>query len=103
MSEILESECFDHFCLELEQQHIGLCEFDRTSFPDIELVNFGLIPSMHGQGLGTYFLNQCLREAWKTASRIWLHTDTNDHPSAIRVYRKAGFETYLERMEEFPA
>jgi len=103
LAEILESECLDHFVLELEHQPIGLCEFDRTALPEIELVNFGLIPSMHGQGLGSYFLDHCLREAWKHGPvRIWLHTDTNDHPSAIRVYSNAGFEAYLERVEEFP-
>ena len=29
---------------------LGLCEFDRRAFPDIELKNFGLVPAAQGRG-----------------------------------------------------
>ena len=37
------------------------------------------------------------RGCWRCPKRIWLHTDTWDHPAAVRVYQRAGFETYAVR------
>ena len=34
--------------------------------------------------------------------RIWLKTDTNDHPAAVGTYERAGFRSYLRRLETFP-
>lgn len=30
---------------------------------------------------------------------IWLHTDSWDHPAAIKLYQSAGFQIYLTRDE----
>jgi GNAT superfamily N-acetyltransferase len=79
---------------------IGLCEFDHSAFPDIELKNFGLIPAAQGAGLGPWLLAVALHEEWKLdPTRIWLHTDTWDHPAAIHVYERAGFRVYDQRDE----
>lgn len=79
---------------------LGFCEFDRSAFPDIELKNFGLIPSAQGRGLGPWLLTVALHEEWKSnPRRIWLHTDTWDHPAAIPVYERAGFRVYEVRHE----
>ena len=79
---------------------LGFCEFDRGALPEIELKNFGLIPSAQSRGLGPWLLLVALREEWKSCpTRIWLHTDTWDHPAAIRVYQRAGFRVYAVRDE----
>ncbi len=79
---------------------LGFCEFDRHAFPEVELKNFGLIPAAQGRGLGPWLLSAALREEWSTSpARIWLHTDTWDHPAAIRVYERAGFRVYAVRDE----
>jgi GNAT superfamily N-acetyltransferase len=79
---------------------LGICEFDRTDFPQIELQNFGLIPRAQGRGLGPWLLASSLQREWKTgATRIWLHTDTWDHPAALAVYKRAGFKVYAVREE----
>jgi ribosomal protein S18 acetylase RimI-like enzyme len=79
---------------------LGFCEFDRHAFPEVELKNFGLIPGAQGRGLGPWLLSVALREEWTTIpTRIWLHTDTWDHPAAIRVYERAGFRVYAVRDE----
>lgn len=80
-------------------QPIGLCEFERT-LPDIELKNFGLIPSAQGRGLGSFLLQTALHAEWQLRPRrIWLHTDNWDHPAAVKLYERAGFVTYLVRDE----
>jgi ribosomal protein S18 acetylase RimI-like enzyme len=79
---------------------LGFCEFDRRAFPEVELKNFGLIPGAQGRGLGAWLLSVALREEWTAIpARIWLHTDTWDHPAAIRVYERAGFRVYAVRDE----
>jgi len=80
---------------------LGFCEMDHHAFPDIEIKNFGLVPEAQGRGLGRWLLSVALLEEWKTnPNRIWLHTDTWDHPSAIGVYQRAGFKIYNVLEEE---
>ncbi len=80
----------------------GFCEMDRRCFPDIEIKFFGLMPEFIGQGLGSYFLNRAIAAAWEHCPmRLWLHTDTNDHPRAVSTYERAGFQVYKQVMETF--
>jgi ribosomal protein S18 acetylase RimI-like enzyme len=91
------------YILRLERRAVGLCEFDGVGNPDVELTNFGLIPEIQGQKLGPYLLDQALRVIWSQAPRrVWLHTDTDDHPKALPTYQRAGFQIYARRVETFP-
>jgi GNAT superfamily N-acetyltransferase len=80
---------------------LGFCEFERGAFPEIELKNFGLIPEAQGRGLGLWLLSVALCEEWRyhRPARIWLHTDTWDHPAAIHVYERAGLRVCAVRDE----
>jgi GNAT superfamily N-acetyltransferase len=80
-------------------QALGLCEFER-GVADIELKNFGLLPIARGKGLGPWLLRSALHCEWELQpGRIWLHTDTWDHPAAMHVYESAGFRVYRVREE----
>jgi ribosomal protein S18 acetylase RimI-like enzyme len=77
---------------------LGLCEFDRSGFPDIEIKNFGVVPEAQGRGLGRHLLATAVAREWETGlQRIWLHTDTWDHPAAMRLYSSLGFRVFEER------
>jgi GNAT superfamily N-acetyltransferase len=79
---------------------LGFCEFDRGALPEIELKNFGLVPAAQGRGLGPWLLCVALQAEWRSdPTRIWLHTDTWDHPAAVRVYERSGFHVYAVREE----
>lgn len=79
---------------------IGFCEFDRNAFPEIELTHFGLVPEAQGRGIGLRLLATALHREWESgANRIWLHTDTWDHPAAVPVYERAGFRVYDVRYQ----
>ncbi len=90
----------DVFALAHDNQDIGLLEFDRRQFPDIELAFFGVTPSLDRPG----------RRARAAAAlpaagvelhpqRLWLHTCTSDHPGALRFYTQAGFVPYKRAVE----
>ena len=86
---------------DIAETALGLCEFDRRAFPEIQLTHFGLVPEARGRGLGSWLLATALQAEWRTnPDRIWLHTDTWDHPSARSVYERAGFRVFDEREEE---
>ena len=73
----------------------GFSELDRRRTPEIELAYFGLAPEFIGQGLGAYFLNWTVRRAWEyTPERLWVHTNTLDHPRALGLYQRMGFVVY---------
>ena len=101
LRELLEGKSLSIYVLRDSQGHsLGFCEFDLCGFPEIELKNFGLIPRAQGGGLGPWLLAVALHEIWRSGPvRIWLHTDTWDHPAAIRVYERAGFHVYDARNE----
>ncbi len=79
---------------------LGFCEFDRRGFPTLELTHFGLVPAAQGQRRGPWLLAHALGCEWRDgARRIWLHTDTWDHPAALAVYARAGFVVTAVRDE----
>jgi GNAT superfamily N-acetyltransferase len=79
----------------------GFVEFDRRVAGEIEISQFGLMREFIGQGLGKYFLQWAVERAWSYGPRrLWLHTDTEDHPAALPNYLKAGFAIFKEEIKE---
>jgi len=98
---LLDGDLLSIYVLRNLQGHaLGFCEFDLSALPEIELKNFGLISAAQGSGLGPWLLTVALHAVWRSnPKRIWLHTDSWDHPAAIRVYKRAGFRVYEVRRE----
>lgn len=83
--------------LHVEGTPAGFAELDCRQANEIELVQFGLMPDYHGQGLGTWFLQWVIEKAWSYhPNRFWLHTCTLDHPAALPMYQKGGFVLFNE-------
>lgn len=67
----------------------------RRSGDEAELVCFGLADPWIGRGLGGGFLHCALHEAWASgAARVWLQTNTQDHPHALDNYLRRGFTVF---------
>lgn len=78
--------------LYLDDTPAGYFELDMQSGGDVEVAYFGLLPAFTGRGLGGYLLTRAVQRAWQRgAARVWLHTCTLDHPSALANYRARGF------------
>lgn len=73
----------------------GFVEYDLAGTNETEIVYFGLSCEFTGKKLGLPFLNWCIAKAWeRDINRLWLHTCNLDHPAALNLYQKAGFEIY---------
>ncbi len=97
----LDSPAVATHVLTLDGKPAGFFELERSSWPDVNLNYFGLMPDAIGQGLGMKLLRAAIdeaalmsapnRAAAGPARRITVNTCTADHPRALPNYLKAGF------------
>lgn len=97
---VLDDPAIDILVLSSSGEDYGLLELDRRHMPDIEVAFFGVTGEMIGRGAGRALLAHALPLAWEhNPRRVWLHTCTSDHPSALAFYRKFGFVPYKRAIE----
>ena len=78
----------------------GFVELDGRTKGAVELAYVGLMPEFVGRGLGGYLLDWAIAAAWQMQpKRIWLHTCSLDHPSALPLYQRVGFVPYKRQVE----
>ena len=81
---------------------VGMVELDFRHTGACEISYFALIPELAGQGHGRWLMAEALARAWrKDVVRVWLHTCTLDHPSALNFYRAQGFVAVKRTVETF--
>jgi GNAT superfamily N-acetyltransferase len=82
----------------------GYFELSAADSGDVEIAYFGLAPDFIGRGFGGYLLSQAIRNAWRFpgAKRVWVHTCTLDHPSALNNYLARGFTIYRQESSQSP-
>jgi GNAT superfamily N-acetyltransferase len=97
---ILDDEKVDMFVLYVDGEPAGFSQLDRRINNDIELMYFGIMPHFIGRRLGPWLLDWTIRHAWSLGpDRLWLHTCDLDHPRALPMYQKAGFNVYDQKVE----
>lgn len=76
----------------------GYYELQGQPDSNVEITYFGLAPGFIGKGFGGYLLSHAVNSAWSwgDTERIWLHTCSLDHESALNNYKARGFEVYRE-------
>lgn len=79
----------------------GYFELKSDEEGNTEIMYFGLAPSFIGKGFGGYLLSQAIKNAWAmpNTKRVWVHTCTLDHPSALLNYQSRGFKLYKTELE----
>lgn len=81
---------------------VGMLELDFRTPGACEIGYFALVPELAGRGHGRWLMAQALAHAWtKEVTRVWLHTCTLDHPTALGFYRAQGFVPVRRTVETF--
>jgi ribosomal protein S18 acetylase RimI-like enzyme len=79
----------------------GYFELRRHDDGAVEIAYFGLLPAFTGRGLGKYMLTGAVERAWERgANRVWLHTSSLDHSSALSNYLARGFSVFKQETYE---
>ena len=74
----------------------GYYELQKQKESNVEIAYFGLAPKFIGKGFGGYLLTHAIKSAWswRNCRRVWVHTCTLDHDSALPNYLARGMKIY---------
>lgn len=100
LASVLSADGVEVYVLRDVDEDIGMIELDFRQPGECEIVFLGVIAKATGNGLGRALMNWIIRRAWSTdINRLWLHTCTFDHPSALGFYKRSGFRPYAFQVE----
>lgn len=103
LAEILNDPKIDIFVLRDGSRDVGILELDYRTGGECEIAFLGLAAGAVGKGLGRKLMAAAIDMAWsKPIQRLWLHTCTYDHPSALAFYQRAGFVPFSREVEITP-
>lgn len=73
----------------------------KPQLPDeVELAYLGMMEHATGQGLGRWFLGAAIAACWSYGpKRVTVQTCTLDHPAALPLYQKLGFQPVGQKKE----
>ncbi|MDA0229508.1 MAG: GNAT family N-acetyltransferase [Proteobacteria bacterium] len=90
---LLSAAATEIFILRVDGEVAGFVELDSSDAEAPAIRYFGLLPEFTGRRLGGYMMESLLRHAWRSAvRRVTLDTCDMDHPAAVPLYRRLGFE-----------
>jgi GNAT superfamily N-acetyltransferase len=100
LAAILHSPLVEVYALVHDGGDEGLLELDFRDAGQCEIVYFGVTAKLVGSGAGRWLMNRTLELAWsRPITRLWVHTCTFDHPSALGFYQRAGFRPFRRQVE----
>jgi len=103
LSAILNDDHYEIFVARKDGEDIGLLELDFRKPAECALAFLGLVSGASGKGLGRALMDKALALAWsRPIRRMWVHTCTFDHPSALGFYVCSGFRPYAVQVEVQP-
>ena len=93
----LADPALELWVLRVKDDTAGYFELRRHDDGAVEIAYFGLLPAFTGQGLGRFMLTEAAERAWALgANRVWLHTSSLDHSSALSNYLARGFSIWKQ-------
>lgn len=83
----------------------GYFDLERQARDEVEIKYFGLAPAFIGRGFGGHLLTRAIEQAWQweAPKRVWVHTCTLDHPSALANYKARGMTQYRSGVQSADA
>lgn len=84
----------------VEGRDEGILELDFHTPGECEIKYFGVSPALQGTGAARRLMNHAIASAFdRGVSRLWLHTNTIDHPRAMDFYRRSSFRPVRQEVE----
>ena len=100
LAAILYAPGIEVYALVLDGRDEGLLALDFREPGQCELVYFGVTAPLIGTGAARFLMNRALELAWaRDIGRVWVHTCTLDHPSAVAFYQRSGFRPFRRQIE----
>jgi ribosomal protein S18 acetylase RimI-like enzyme len=98
----LSEDAISFWIARMAAEEIGFFELARDN-ENMKIEGLGLLPQWRSRGLGGGLVSAATKQAFDYgATRIWLHTATDDHPNALPNYRKRGYRIYQEEELKHP-
>jgi GNAT superfamily N-acetyltransferase len=99
LTAIIHHDNVEIYVLHVDDVPAGFAEIDWRNKPRAGISFFGLIPEFIGEGFGAFFLHSILRLIWvQEPDRVTIETCTLDHPKALPLYQRMGFEPYAQEV-----
>jgi len=100
LAAIINAPGIEIYALAVDGRDEGLLELDFRQPGQCELVYFGVTSGLIGTGAARFLMNRALERAWSNdVRRVWVHTCTFDHPSAVAFYQRSGFRPFRRQIE----
>ena len=100
LAAIIHAAGIEIYALVVDGRDEGLLELDFRQPGQCELVYFGVTARLIGTGAARFLMNRALERAWSgDVRRVWVHTCTFDHPSAVAFYQRSGFRPFRRQIE----
>jgi GNAT superfamily N-acetyltransferase len=100
LAAIIHAPLVEVYALVQNGRDEGLLELDFRQPDQCELAFFGVTAKLIGSGAGRFLMNRALELAWsRPVTRVWVHTCTFDHPSALAFYQRSGFRPFRRQIE----
>jgi GNAT superfamily N-acetyltransferase len=100
LAAIIHAPGIELYALVADDRDEGLLELDFREPGQCELVYFGVTAPLIGTGAARFLMNRALERAWsRDIRRVWVHTCTFDHPSAVAFYQRSGFRAFRRQIE----
>ncbi|PPQ19743.1 Acetyltransferase (GNAT) domain-containing protein [Bradyrhizobium shewense] len=100
LAAIIHAPDIEVYALVVDGRDEGLLELDFREPAQCELVYFGVTAPLIGTGAARFLMTRALELAWsRDVRRVWVHTCTLDHPSAVAFYQRSGFRPFRRQIE----
>lgn len=103
LAKLIQDPDIDIYVIHAGGVPAGYVEFSRKKLPVLGIQYFGLAPDFIGRGLGKYFMNWAVDQAWSYpgAEKVTVDTCNLDHPRALSAYQQAGFKPVHQMRKRF--
>jgi GNAT superfamily N-acetyltransferase len=100
LAAMIQSPLVKMYALVHEGGAEGVLELDFGRAGQCELRLFGVTAKLIGGGAGRWLMNRAMELAWaRQVHRVWVHTCSFDHPSALAFYQRSGFRAFRRQIE----